>query len=68
MFVRDYGYTLTEHHPTKPWLVMCSEHRSISLPDDEGFFDWAAKEWPVDRFTVELDPWALDQERGRPKP
>lgn len=59
--MREYGYTVTEHDPDRPWLIVNSQHRSISLLDDQGFFDWASSEWPRDRFTVTLDPWALSE-------
>ena len=59
MFVREYGYTVTEHDPATPWLILGIQHHMVSLPDGQEFFGWATTEWPPDRFTVELDPWAL---------
>jgi len=57
----QYSYTVVEHEPNRPWLVVGSHHRSVELPDDQDFFGWAAQEWPADRFTVQLDPWALSE-------
>ena len=57
--LRDYGYTVTEHDRTRPWIVLGSEHRIITLEDDVNFFAWAAGRWPAPRSTVELDPWQL---------
>lgn len=55
--MRDYGYTLSEHDPGKPWLIIRREHRTVTLEDDEQFYRWASKEWPAQNYTVELDPW-----------
>jgi hypothetical protein len=35
------------------------EHRTITLDDGVGFFEWAHDHWPSPRWTVELDPWQL---------
>ena len=59
MFVRDYGYTVTEHDPQRPWIVRDQRHESVQLDDDAGFFEWSAARYPHDRFTVQLDPWSL---------
>jgi hypothetical protein len=59
VFVREYGYTVTEHDPERPWIIRNQHHHSVQLPDDELFFDWAYVEWPGERFTVQLDPWQL---------
>ena len=58
--MRAYGYTVTEHDPNRPWLIVAREHRTVELEDGQGFFDWAGAQWPQDRYTVELDPWELD--------
>ena len=42
MFVREYGFTITEHDPDRPWMVLSSEHHTIKLPDGMNFFAWAA--------------------------
>ena len=55
--VRDYSFTITEHDLKKPWLVLGSEHRTVSLEDGVRFFEWASKQWPEPRWTVQLDPW-----------
>jgi hypothetical protein len=57
--VREYGFTITEHDPDRPWLVLGSEHRTIKLPDGQDFFGWAREGWPSPRWSVELDPWQL---------
>jgi hypothetical protein len=31
--MREYGFTITEHDPDRPWMVLASEHRAIKLPD-----------------------------------
>jgi hypothetical protein len=54
-FVR-YSFTVTEHDAARPWIVLGAEQRTIELDDDAGFFEFATKEWPPDRFTVQLDP------------
>jgi len=59
MFVREYRYTVTEHDPDRPWIVLDSEHRTVTLDDGVGFFEWSAEHWPAPRWTVELDPWQL---------
>ena len=57
--VREYRFTLVEHDPSEPWLIVIQEHRSIELDDDVDFFAWARKRWPAPRWMVELDPWQL---------
>ena len=64
MFVREYGFTITEHNPDKPWLVLAREHRTVTLEDGVEFFTWAHEQWPAPRWTVDLDPWQLTT-RGR---
>ena len=59
MFVREYGFTITEHDPERPWMVLSSEHRTIKLPDGMNFFAWSSGQWPAPRWSVELDPWQL---------
>jgi hypothetical protein len=56
--VRMYSFSITEHDVANPWLVVGeNQRRTIELEDDENFFLWAAREYPRDRFTVELDPY-----------
>ena len=57
--MREYGYTITEHDPNRPWIVLSSEHRTIKLRDDMDFFGWAREQWPAARWSVEVDPWEL---------
>jgi hypothetical protein len=55
----EYGYTIAEHDPGRPWIIVRSEHRTVELDDGEEFSEWAHAEWPSDRYTVALDPWQL---------
>jgi hypothetical protein len=64
--MREYGFTLTEHDPQRPWIVVGSEHRTITLADGTSFFEWAHEHWPTPRWSIELDPWALTQRSPRP--
>jgi hypothetical protein len=57
--MREYGYTLTEHDPTRPWIVVASERQTVKLEDGTNFFEWAHQEWPAPRWSVELDPGQL---------
>jgi hypothetical protein len=60
MFVLpDNSYTVTEHDPDKPWLVLGRSHGKVTLEDGASFFVWAAEHWPVPRWSVELDPYQL---------
>jgi hypothetical protein len=59
MFVPAYGFTLTDHDPNRPWIVLSREHRTVTLEDGVAFFEWAHERWPSPRWTVELDPWQL---------
>jgi hypothetical protein len=59
MFVREYGYMVTEHDPDRPWIVRAQHHESVRLGDGISFFEWAAGQYPRQQFTVELDPWEL---------
>lgn len=57
--MREYGYTVTEHDPDRPWIVRDQRHETVRLDAGMSFFKWAAGQYPQDRFTVELDPWEL---------
>ncbi len=57
--MRAYSFTITEHDPERPWLVLSSEHRTTELPDGVSFFEWAAEHWQAPRWSVQLDPWQL---------
>jgi hypothetical protein len=63
VFVPEYGYTVSEHDPDRPWLVTDQRHETIELEDDTSFTEWAAGRYPRDRYTVELDPWSLSPQR-----
>jgi hypothetical protein len=58
--VRTYRYTVAEHDPDRPWIIV-GEIRSLTvdLQAGQNFYDWAAREWPRPRFEVQLDPWQL---------
>ena len=55
----EFGFTVTQHEPTRPWIVVGREPRTVTLADDVNFFDWAREHWPAPRWTVQLDPWQL---------
>jgi len=54
-----YSYTVTEHDPSKPWIVVGHGRGTVTLEDDASFFAWAREQWAAPRWTVELDPWQL---------
>jgi hypothetical protein len=56
----EHGYTLTEHDPERPWIVLRVEHRTVELPDGASFYEWALENWPAPRWRVEPDPWQLE--------
>lgn len=58
-FVPDYSFTINEHDPERPWIVLGSEHRTVTLEDGDSFFEWAHERWPAPRRAVQLDPWQL---------
>jgi hypothetical protein len=55
----EFTYTLTEHDPDRPWIVVGSEHYLVTLDANENFFLWVRERWPEPRWSVELDPWQL---------
>ena len=59
----EFAFTLADHDPDSPWIVLGSEHRTIELDADVNFFAWARERWPEPRWTVVLDPWQLTPER-----
>ena len=62
--VPTYSYTVAEHDPVKPWLVLGPLRRmTVDLDPDENFFEWAELAWPRVHYTVTLDPWQLSPER-----
>jgi hypothetical protein len=62
--VPEYAFTVTEHDPARPWIVLGQDHRSVMLDDGASFFEWAAERWPKPRWTVEVDPWQLSPVRA----
>jgi hypothetical protein len=67
MFVRRWSFTVVEHDPDRQWIVISQRRDTIDLDDGESFNDWAARHYPDDRITVELDPWS-DWPQTRSKP
>ena len=61
-----YSFTLTEHDPERPWIVVVQEHQTVTLDAGINFYEWAAERWPSPRWTVLLDPWQLAPEWPRP--
>lgn len=59
MCVREYGYTITEHDPDRPWIVRDQRHEIVQLDDGVEFVQWSQSPYPRDRFTIQLDPWSL---------
>ena len=57
--MREYGYTVTEHDPDRPWIVRDQRHETVKLDYGMSFFERAAGQYPREHFTVELDPWEL---------
>lgn len=54
--MRSYRYTVAEHDPDRPWIVIGDIRRlAVDLPEREDFDAWAAREWPRSRFTVQLE-------------
>jgi hypothetical protein len=54
--VRIYSFAVTEYDVTKPWLVRSTGHRTVELGEEEDFVSWADREFPRERYTVQLDP------------
>jgi hypothetical protein len=50
--MREYCFTVPEHDPDRPWMVLASEHRTVKLPDGLDFFAWAHEQWPAPRGSV----------------
>jgi hypothetical protein len=58
--VRSYAFTVTEHDPDRPWIVVGeSRHLTVELDDGQNFYERAAIEWPRPRYEVQLDPHQL---------
>jgi hypothetical protein len=55
----EWSYTVTEHDPEQPWLVLGRGRHTVTLDNDENFFVWAQERWPEPRWSVELDPYQL---------
>jgi hypothetical protein len=61
----EFSFILTEHDASRPWVVLASEHRTVTLNDRAEFFAWAREQFPSPRWTVDLDPWQLSPEISR---
>ncbi|MGZ4303350.1 MAG: hypothetical protein ACXVSL_00575 [Solirubrobacteraceae bacterium] len=57
--MREYGYTVIEHDPARPWVIRGQSHETVQLEEDVPFFEWSAARYPHHRYTVQLDPWSL---------
>jgi hypothetical protein len=56
--MRSYTYTVAEHDPARPWILVGEIRRlTVELEDGQNFYEWAVTEWPGPRFKVERDPW-----------
>jgi hypothetical protein len=67
VFVPVYSYTVAEHDPSRPWIVVGEIlHLSVELEADDGFYEWASREWPRPRYEVQLDPWQLSPRTAEP--
>ena len=55
--MRTYGFTIAEHDPDRPWIILDQRHETIALEDETSFTEWASQHYPRKRFTVQLDPW-----------
>jgi hypothetical protein len=57
--VPEYSYTVTEHDPEQPWLVVGRARHVVTLEANQNFFEWAHERWPAPQWSVELDPYQL---------
>ena len=55
----EFSFTVTDHDPERPWIVVGRESQTVELEDGVNFFEWAHAEWPAPRYSVELAPWEL---------
>jgi hypothetical protein len=58
----EYGFTLSEHDPERPWIVRSIAQETVALPDGTDFGEWAREHYPAPRFSVQQDPWQLGRE------
>lgn len=57
MFVPVFRYTVREHDPVRPWLVIGdAQHLEVELTSAGAFAAWASERWPSESFTAILDP------------
>lgn len=61
--MKTFSFTIAEHDPERPWIVMRLEHRTVELDAGADFFAWVREHWPEPRWSVELDPWQLSPGR-----
>ena len=56
--MRTWTYTLTEHEPDKPWLVVSVRRgMTVELEDHADFFEWSQQQWSSDCYLVELEAY-----------
>jgi hypothetical protein len=56
-FVPEFRFTVFEHDPDRPWIVLGpTQHLTVELEHADEFSVWAGERWPRPRFTAELDP------------
>ncbi len=55
----EFAYTVTEHDPARPWVVLGQQRDRVMLAEGDDFFTWANERWPAPRWSVELDPHEL---------
>jgi hypothetical protein len=64
--VTEFRFTVFEHDPNRPWLVLGpTKHLTVELERAGDFPAWASEHWPGDRYTAELDP-GQEEQRLRP--
>ena len=57
MFVSEFRYSVVEHDPSRPWIVVGeTRHLVVDLESAGEFSEWAGRHWPRDRYTVQLEP------------
>lgn len=60
------SFTLAEHDPDRPWILLGVDQRTVELEAGADFFSWAREQWPAPRWSIQLDPWQLSPGRAAP--
>ena len=42
----EYGYTLIEYDPERPWIMIRQGHRTVTLDAGLNFFEWPTNSGP----------------------